>query len=683
MRSFAKSFSGGEVTPEFFGQVADAKFQTGLALCRNFQIKPHGPIENRGGFEFVAEVKNSATVARLLAFTYSTTQTMVLCFNDGKTRFHTQGLTLEASPGVPYEITMPFADDAIFGVHYVQSADVLTLVSTAYAPRELRRAGPLSWAFTTISFTTTLVPPTGITAVATLGGTPGTPIDHTYAVTTVGDGAFEESLISASDTCSNNLFDDGAFNTITWSAATGAKRYNVYKFSNGLWGYIGQAEGLSFVDDNINPDISKTPPEANNPFVGAGNYPGAVSYYEQRRCFAGTLNKPQNLWFTRSGTESNMTYSIPTRDSDSIEFRVAATQANTVRHLVPLSKLISLTSAAEWIVTSVNSDAVTPTSVSVKPQSFIGANDAQPVVVNSNMIYAAARGGHAREIAYSRDANGYLTGDLSLRAPHLFDGYTIVDMAYSKSPYPIIWMVSSSGYLLGMTYVPEQQVGAWHWHDTDGVFESCCVVAEGDDDVLYVVVRRTIQGETRRYVERLHPRPRRFTEVTDAFFVDSGVTYRGAPTRLMHAGHLIGKTVNILADGAVITPRVVEADGTFLLDNEASVVTYGLPIIADVQTLPLALEVQGYIQGKPKNVNQVFPKVFESSSMLAGPTFDELRDWMQRTDEDYDTPPRLITDEIEISLDGAWSKEGQICIRQVDPLPLTITSMTLDYAVAG
>jgi hypothetical protein len=70
------------------------------------------------------------------------------------------------------------------------------------------------------------------------------------------------------------------------------------------------------------------------------------------------------MWLTRSGTESNLTYSIPTRDSDSIQFRVVARQANTVRHLVPLTNLLALTSSAEWRVTSINTDALTPTSIS-------------------------------------------------------------------------------------------------------------------------------------------------------------------------------------------------------------------------------------------------------------------------------------------------------------------------------
>lgn len=891
--SFARSFAGGEVTPEFWGQIADSKYQTGLALCRNFQVLPHGPIQNRAGTEFVRAAKNAGKRSRLLPFTFSTTQTMVLELGEGYVRFHTMSATLLAGsppawsgataysvgrlvssggvnyycikahtnqappnatywyalPSPAYEIPTPYLEADLFDIHYVQSADVLTLVHPNYQPRELRRQGATQWVLSTIQFATTLAPPTGVGAVATPGASPGTPTSHTYALTTVGETGLDESLISTSTaTCSNNLFDTGAFNTITWAPIVGGKRYNVYKRSNGLWGYIGQAEGTTFKDDNILPDVSRTPPESNNPFplpggiesvpvtaggaaygtafvsggaitsvavtnggisyssptltvsdptgsgavftvnhslgtinsitvvnpgsnysnplfmladsagsgavlkptvtprvlgtptlqvtdsgggtgatvvpvvVGgvitdvivtnpgtsyvdpvvsvnaaaggsgatfgapvvtqAGNYPGAVSYFEQRRCFGGTLNKPSNLWMTRSGTESNMTYSIPTRDDDSISFRVVAREANIVRHLVPLTNLVALTSAAEWRVTSVNTDAITPTAVSVKPQSYIGANNAQPVIVNNNLLYAAARGGHMRELAYNWQAGGYITGDLSLRAPHLFDGFDVVDMAYSKAPYPTLWAISSSGTLLGFTYVPEQQIGAWHQHDTgNGVFESVAVVAEGAEDALYVVVRREIEGVVVRYVERLHSRV--FATLADAFFVDAGSTYTGAPTTTIAGlGHLEGETVAVLADGAVHPQRVV-AGGQISLDNAASKVTVGLPIEADAQTLPLAIEVQGYGQGRQKNVNKVYLRVFRSSGIFTGPSFDQLTEAKQRTTEPYGTPPALQSRQVEVVNKAAWADSGQVCIRQSNPLPLTIVSLTLDVAFGG
>ena len=173
---------------------------------------------------------------------------------------------------------------------------------------------------------------------------------------------------------------------------------------------------------------------------------------------------------TKSGTESNLSFSLPIRDDDRIKFRVAAREANTIRHIVPLTQLLLLTGSAEWRITSVNSDAITPTSISVKPQSYVGANNSQPVIVNNSMVYAAARGGHVRELGYNWQANGFITGDLSLRAAHLFDNFKIIDIALAKEPFPIVWFFNTEGKLLGLTYVPEQNIGAWHQHDTDGLF---------------------------------------------------------------------------------------------------------------------------------------------------------------------------------------------------------------------
>lgn len=676
-RSLLRSFGGGELTPEMYGRIDDAKYQTGLALCRNFITLPHGPAANRAGFAFVREVKTSAKKTRLIPFSYSTTQTMVLEFGDAYIRFHTQGGTV-LSGGSPYEISTPYAEADLFDLHYVQSADVLTITHPNYAPRELRRVGSTNWTLTTISFTSSLAAPTSLAASTVGTGT----IVYKYVVTAVGESGIDESLASSSATATNNLFTTGNLNNLSWATVSGAVRYNVYKYSGGIYGYIGQATAAVFTDDNIAADMGKTPPNNYNPFNASGDYPAAVSYFEQRRCFAGTTNKPQNIWMTRSGTESNMNYSLPTMEDDAISFRVAAREANTIRHIVPLTSLVLLTSAAEWRVTSINSDAITPSTVSVKPQSYVGASNVQPVVINNNLIYAAARGGHMRELAYSWQAAGFVTGDLSLRAPHLFDTFNVRDMAYSKAPQPIVWCVSSNGKLLGLTYVPEQQVGAWHQHDTDGLFESCCVVAEGDEDVLYVVVKRTINGSDKRYVERLHTR--QFTDPADAFFVDCGATYDGsATTTISGLSFLEGKTVSILADGAVHPQRVVTS-GAVTLDNPASKVQVGLPITADIQTLPWFAQVDaGLGQGRTKNVNRVYLRVYRSSGIFAGPDSSNLTEAKQRTTENYGTPPALKSDEIQLVISPSWNNSGQVFVRQADPLPLTLVSMTLEVAIGS
>jgi hypothetical protein len=972
-RTFFRSFAGGELSPEMFGRIDDVKFQTGAAKLRNFIAMPQGPAENRPGTSFVRAVKNSAKRTRLIPFTYSTTQTMVLELGDGYIRFHTQGATLLVGtpsafsttktitavdiatetvtsnahgyangtpiqiaatttipaglsalttyyvvgattntfqfsltvggaaiditsagagtittnqvyslgdlvssggsnyycilastgnlpsnatywypiPSAAYEIPTPYAEADLFDLHYVQSADVLTIVHPNYAPRELRRLGATTWTLSTISFVSPIPAPAAPTVAAVRGigvnisgitqanpavitvvaahqfqlGDPinisgvvgmtqingwytvsditpstelklhvyatGVDVDSTaygayasggtvqygnqtndltnfYKLTSIATNGFDESVASVAGSVANNLSVSGASNNLSWVAVPGALRYNVYKQQSGLYGYIGQTEGTTFNDNNIAPDMGITPPIVDPVFASAGNYPQAVSYFEQRRVFAGTTNEPQSMWMTRSGTESDMSYSLPVKDDDRINFRVAAREANTIRHVIPLTQLILLTSAAEWRVSPINSDAITPTTVSVRPQSYVGASNVQPEIINNSMVYCAARGGHVRELGYSWQSNGFITGDLSIRAAHLFDNFNIVDMCYAKSPQPLLWFVSTTGKLLGLTYVPEQQIGAWHQHDTDGVFESCTVVAEGNEDSLYVIVRRTINGNSVRYVERMATR--QVNLLKDCFFVDAGSTFNGTNLTAMTVtvtggtswgpdevltitassnlfvwpgttdvgdaivltdstgasyrlkilatssptvatakvdkvipvalratptvvwafardtvsglSHLEGKTVSILADGAVM-PQVVVTGGVAVLERASVVVHVGLPYQSDLQTLPVSLNIDAFAQGRVKNVNQSWIRVFQSSGIFVGPDANKLTEVKQRTTEPYGSPPALKSDEVSVAMTPTWAQSGQIYIRQSDPLPLTIVGITTEIVVGS
>lgn len=684
IKNLLRSFAAGEITPELFGRVDLDQFQTGLALCRNFITLPHGPAMNRAGTAFVLATKNSATRSRLIPFTFSTTQTMALEFGVGYIRFHTNGQTLLTADGTAiYEVATPYAEADLFDLHYVQSADVMTIVHPNYPPMELRRLGASNWTLTTISFVSSVATPAAPTAVAT-HGTTGTPnfVDYTYLITALSSTG-EESLASATSTCNNDLTLAGYFNTITWAASPGAVRYNVYRKFQGVFAFAAQTEDLSIVDNNITPDTGTTPPELTNPFNGPNNYPGAVSYEQQRRVFASTITLPQSMWMTRTGTESNLSSSTPSRDTDALVFRIAAREANTIRHIVPLSQLVLLTSSAEWAVTANGSatQALTPSTLSVQPQGYTGSSNVVPVTVSNSLLYAMALGGHVGEMTYNYYAGGYVTQDISLMAPHLFDFFTIVDMAYSKAPYPIMWCVSSNGTLLGLTYSPANKISAWHHHDTDGLFESVCVVTEGKESVLYAIVQRTVQGAQVRYVERMHSR--QVEVLTDSFFVDAGVLATGTGlTSVSGLDHIEGKTVSILADGAV-QPQQVVTNGTVALQHAANIVAVGLPITADLQTLPFSFAAQGYGQGALKNVNKVWLRVHNSSGIFAGPSLDELIEYKQRTTEPYGSPPAMITGVIELDMSPGWDDDGSVFIRQSDPLPLIVASMTIEAAIGG
>lgn len=760
IKNLLRSFASGIVGPELYGRLDLSRFQTGLAKALNFWTLPHGPVQNRSGFEYVLETKDSTKISRVVPFSYNTQQTFAIEFGDQYVRWHTQGATLletglvitgitQANPGVltytgadpangdwmflsgiggmtalngryvkvknvnagantfelsdihgganidttgypaytaggtaarVYEIATPYLQADLFDLHFVQSADVLTITHPNYAPRELRRMGATNWQLSVISFVPTIATPAAPGVTSSGAGTE----DYTYVTTALADGTLEESLASPPTTVTGvNLTTAGSFNTITPATVAGSIRYNVYKLSNGLYGFIGQTtEGFDLIDDNVTADISQTPPELANPFNAPGNYPGAVGYHEQRRCFAGTNNLPQNFWATRSATENNLGYSIPTRDDDAIAFRIAAREVNRIRHIVSLDQLILLTSGGEWRIAPANSDILTPASAAPKQFAAEGASNVQPAITSSSIIYVQESGERVREMRYKWEANGFQVADASIMAPHLFDGFQIVDMAYAKTPYKFVWCVRNDGQLLGLTYLPEHDVAAWHEHNTDGAFESVACVKEGSEHVLYAVVRRTINSRTVRYIERLHTR--RFSSPEDAFFVDAGVTYDGPAASTFSNGlwHLEGEQVAVLADGAEVTGLTVSG-GSITIDYQASVVHIGLRITADVETLPLAFEAQALGQGANKDVNEVYLRVKETSGIRIGPSFDDVDmvEMTMRSDEPYGTAPALMTGVEQVTVMPQWDQDAPVCVRQQAPLPCTILAMTLEVAV--
>ena len=872
IRQYQRAFNGGEVSPSMFARIDDGKYQTGMALCKNFLIEPQGPIVMRPGFKYVNHTKHAGKKARLIPFNFSISQTMVLELGERYVRFHTQGQTVLGNNGQPYEIETPYIEADLFDIHYVQSADVMTLVHPNYPPKELRRYGATDWRLVDIKFGSSLSAPTGLSASQTINKDVTNPTDYkrTYAVTALLADGTEESVRSSSVTIDCNPYGDGSYNTIRWNAVAGAGLYRVYRDQGGVWAYVGQTDTTQIIDENITPDASITPPHYDDAFysskgitsvrvnnggsgyvpakyitdfvnvceydwgdgykqqstgfpvniqskanltweiedpnghgsgadirlitgetyaatggpasggrtacvtgieirsrgigydnpklvikchnrnwqlatlyrfplttshdvpkivvtdstgygadlvpviendrvvsvtirsggqnysspnlsvvssTGGGaslsanvgqapDYPGAVSYFEQRRWFGGTQNRPNNLWATRPGTEADMSFSLPSQSDDRIAVRVAAREANRILHIVPLAQLMLMTGAAEWRVSPLNSDAITPESMSVRPQSYVGASNVQPLVVGSSMIYGAGRGGHLRELGYNYEAGGYISGDVCLRAPHLFDNLTIVDLAYSKAPSPVVWAVSSSGKMVAMAYVPEQQVGGFSTIETKGSIESACVVAEGDEDIVYVEVMRTVNGQAVRFVERMNER--QYTDLKECVYVDCAGTYRGeAKKEITGLTWLEGETVSILADGAV-EPQQVVKDGKITLTYPAEIVHVGLPFTADMKTLPVAMALQdgSYGSGHKKNVREVFFRVVNSSGTQAGPSFDKLSEYPSRSTEFAGNVPEPITDEIGFQIQPQWSQSGQVCVRQKYPLPLRIVSMT-------
>jgi len=588
-----------------------------------------------------------------------------------------------------YRPACPFAPTEVMDVRFVQSADVLYLAHNNHAPLKLSRTGDAAWTFNTISFGPSISPPTGVSASAHVV-TAGLPQTFRYLVTAVDQATGQESYHSDSAACNNDLSQAGNFNTISWTAVTGASRYNVYEEVNGIYGYIGGTTDTSFEDKNITPDLGDTPPFANNPFLGSGNYPAAVGFHEQRLTWGGSINKPNGVWMSQSANYENMNASLPAKADDSITFGLVAQQVNEVRAFIStIYGMVAFTSDALFQATGGGvTDYMTPSSIVVRPALVRGCGKAQPVAVDNSIIYSQSKGAYLRSITYQVFYNTYQGNNLSAFASHLVEGHTILQFAWAEYPLSTLFALRDDGVLLALLWMPEQEVWGWTVIETAGTIESICTVTESGEDRLYAVINRTIGGVARRYIERMAS-PLWLASVqpdaTQAFYVDAGRTYSGSPaTVIAGLDHLEGETVSILADGAV-QPQQVVTNGKIRLAAPASVVTVGLPYQQTLHTLNPVLTAAGSVIGKMQKIGQVVLRVQNTRGLLVGPdeNGDEMYPCIGRSDEAYGSPPQLYTGDVPVTLAPEWDRSAGVAIVQSDPLPMQILGVFADVEVGG
>ena len=337
-------------------------------------------------------------------------------------------------------------------------------------------------------------------------------------------------------------------------------------------------------------------------------YPAAVTYYQQRKVFGGTLQSPDGIWTSKTGSFNDFGQTNPVLDDDSVVYKLASSQVNPIRHLLQLDKLLVLTQGAVWATgTGNNTDVLTPGNIGVKLQSYQGVSTLPPIGIGGAALYVQHLGQVVRDMNYQWANDAYTGQNLTAKGSHLVEGHTMVEWAFQQAPLNVVWMVRDDGVLLGLTYLREQEVAAWHHHDTDGLYESVCCVTEGGEDVLYVTVKRTIGGATKRYIERFATRL--VTDINDAFFVDSGVTYDnrnvGSNTITMSGGTLYDSTeeITLTASGATFVYPGTSDVGDQIVVTDVAGVAYQVTITSTfsttvakgrpVSTIPTALRTPG------------------------------------------------------------------------------------------
>jgi hypothetical protein len=359
---------------------------------------------------------------------------------------------------------------------------------------------------------------------------PSTPLTRYYVTTLfpTPQGDYREGALVASGEVQNDLTVLGNKNRLTWEPVLGVAGYRIYKSVFGRFGRIGERlayESTTFEDDGSTAvDFSVTPPRFDTATVASPAR--GVSFIEQRLALIGMASAPDSLLMSRPGKFDDFIFHDDVEKTDRIVAPLAGKENDVLEYAISLQQLLIITRQGEIRVTPQNDDALTPESVSVRPQSYVGCARVRPVVAGNRALFVGYGNNHVHEVSWAGSAE-YQAIDASVYAAHLFDNQPLVQMAYVKTPNPCVFAVRSDGRLMSMLYMPEQSINPWALHETPGgKFLSVAPVREGNESVVWCVVERVIQGVTKYCVERLAP-SRTLATRADSAFLDSHSVYNG------------------------------------------------------------------------------------------------------------------------------------------------------------
>lgn len=677
------NFTGGEISPRMLGRSDLAKYVNSCQTVENFIVQKHGGLIRRPGTRQIVEVKTSSLLTILIEFQFSLTQTYILEFGNLYIRFLRDEAQLIETGTTPTEIVSPYTTAQLRDIQFIQSADILYLTHPSHEPRELRRTSgddslPATWSL--VEFDS---------------------VDGPYLPNNTTDHTMNPSALSGSITVI--LSDIAAINDGQGFLTTDVGR--LLAIEGGTeWGWGTITAHTSNVEVTVvlvDPIVNSSNPTTKwkiGAWSDSEGWPHCATFHQSRLWFGATNKQPQTLWGSVVGDFTNFRPFEPdetVNPDDALNVTLSTDRVDTIRNLVSDAEgLLILTEGGTFIGRSAGggSDPIEPTNFGFARQHTFGAHDkVQPHKVGSVVLYVTSDGRKVREQVFRFEDNRFVSPDMTLLAEHITIG-GLVDSAYMQEPDSIFWAVRADGQLLGLTYERGEKVVGWHRHILGGSLtgsdhakvDSIAVIRQDNDDQLWMVVERTIDGVTRRYIEFMETRYGLNTDIEDAFVVDSGLTYDGvAATLISNLDHLEGETVDILADGAKIASQVVTG-GSILLANAASVVQVGLGYTAKFKTMPLVPTPVGYDpRGKLKRIYNVALDLHNTMGGRIG-TDSQLDEIVYRMPIDpMDAPPPLFTGIHERMFPGSWDRIPTVTVDHNVPQPMTVLNLIAEIAIGG
>jgi len=497
------NFTAGELSTLINSRTQFQRYFNGSETLENWVVLTQGPIFRRKGFRFLAEVKDSTKRTRLIPFEFSTVQTYTIELGAGYLRFFSaQGQVLDSGSNI-LEISNPYLESELFDIKFVQDSDVIYMVHPNHPIQKLIRVASNNFTLNPVDL-----------------------VRGPYR---------DENIISTDEVrLTGNGWSEGATLTLT---ASGGHTPFTSNHVGGLWKVksgtdIAHVKITGFTSSTVVTVVAQNdvPQSLHNTasfnwsegeFSNARGFAGAITFHEQRMVLAGS----QRVWFSKSNADYE-NFEVGTNSDDPFVITIASQRGDPIRWLFSDQALFVGTAGSIFrIISSRNSPALAPDDIDAKRQISYGCSNIQPELVGQSPIYMQKNNKTARLITFDIDIDKYKAIDITVDSDHITDG-GITSFEYQQIPLSSLWTVRTDGQIARLTLEQDQQVQAWSRYVTQGNFESVAIVSDAEDnDEIYAIVKRTINGVVKRFVEVQEPNYK--VDNLNRFYVDSGLSYNG------------------------------------------------------------------------------------------------------------------------------------------------------------
>lgn len=418
-------------------------------------------------------------------------------------------------------------------------------------------------------------------------------------------------------------------------------------------------------------------------------YPQTLCFFQDRLCFGGTKKQPYMVWMSRTGDYGNFSVekaSGTVTDDSAVALAFVSRKQFKILHLIASTDLIVLTAGNEWTVSG--SDTVTPSKAVPKMQTTRGCSTVEPLMIGGRIVFVQGRGSTVRDMAYSYETDSYGGNDLTLLAKHIIENVQIVDSAYKQEPDSTIYFVRSDGSMACLSYIMEQKVYAWSTIETQGKIEAVAAVQEGDEDIIYLVVQREINGVTVRNIEYLAKNPAKSNNPDDYIMLDNAIEYSTAEKSSgeteIDAAELAGEKVTVIGDGRMYSGLTVSQDGTVTLPAAVQHAFIGLPYRSIVELPNVEIKTgDGTMQGRKKQISNCILRLSNSLGGMVGPDINTM-DLMNFDEQNAVSDIKLFTGDKHMTLPiGGFNNEGRVIIVTDEPYPFNLLAVVREVSFGG